>query len=175
MRLLYYAMLFIFFSSAVQADWRSTRWSMKVADLLSIAELGAIEMNETERRGYNIRECGNALAKSFYKSKDFSFEVSYHFQEERLKCIKLDLLDKSKGQILAEQLRLVYGNPVRRNKIDLTKYCQFIFDEWHDDKSKNKVILQSSICSESAPSGSLRNSFGLLYEPLSSGDKDIGL
>ena len=118
-------------SSAAHADWQYTKWGMTPVQVAS-ASKGTVNVGKGKPdQEYEGAEIG---ATGTFTSGNYSFTVNFHFRDEKLVDVRLNLV-RGERYALKNDLLGLYGKPFDESigGLDLTT--------WHDPEKNNRVDL----------------------------------
>jgi hypothetical protein len=132
---IFFTLLSVVVSSAVNADWQGAVWNTTPAEANRAFKVPHRPATPAEYQNYFNRAL---FAFDRYEVGDLTFHKGVLiFEEGTLKEIRMSLIDAGKCDKLLEILRLQYGEPAKDN--ERGKYGRSV--TWNDPKQRNKVTL----------------------------------
>lgn len=121
--------------SQSNADWQYTKWGMSPAQVV-LASNGTASQgkgsNGERITGYETAAVGT------YVSGQYHFRSTFHFKQNRLALINLNLVGANLGRCadLRNDLEGVYGKPYENSDDELGTAIT-----WHDEKNNNLIAM----------------------------------
>lgn len=118
--------------NAARADWQYTKWGMTPIEVAK-ASKGAVSVgNGDPKEEYDGAKIG---AIGTYVSGDYQFKANFHFTDNKLVDVRLELI-KGEFYALKNALLGLYGKPFDESpRLGLTT--------WHDISKNNRIDLLS--------------------------------